>query len=295
MNSGIYTNTIDLGKVNLSANVSLENLLLPSGSRVLFRYRLSSDNIIWGSWSAWYSSSISKEFDLDLKFNARYFQYQIYLYGNENFESPEIYAGVTLSYYKVQTFVIFFQPVDLDIDTDEYLASIHITHKATLPPTSTINYGYAQFDTVEPEDYYSITRPMITPDRHTIILDRYNELFLTDDNQKYTAVNGGWPKYSTIEVYRITEDTTTGELIDSGSYAANYREGTITFYNVQKDTDNFVLCIYFDPVFRIMSNVVNYGPEAISIDHIGVLYNIAKRIPRDDQGTIIHSLLTERI
>ncbi len=294
INSGVYTNTIDLGKENLASNISLESLLLPYGARVLFRYRLSSDDANWNSWSAWYPSSVSKDFSLDLKFKARYFQYQIYLYGNEDFESPEIYAGITLYYYKAQTFMVFFQPVDLDIDSDEYLASIHITHKATIPSTSTINYGYTQFDTVEPEDYYSVTRPMITPDRHTIILDRYNELFLTQNYQKYTAINGGWPKDAVIQIYRISS-TPIGELVDPGSYAANYKDGTITFYNIQNKTDRFVLCINFDPVFRILCDVTNYGPEAILIDYIGVLYNIAKRIPTDLQGNIIHAPLNERI
>lgn len=219
----------------------------------------------------------------------------MHLYGNENFESPALFAGIEMCYYKVQTFTVFFQPVDLDINSDEYLASIHITHKATIPDTSSINYGYAQFDTTNIEDYYGVTQPLITPDRHTIILTRYNEMFLTQDYKTYTAINGRWPDEASIEVYRVNSETPKGELIDPSTYGVNSNNGTITFNNTQRSTDTFVLCIQFDPAFRIICNVENYGPEAVVIDHIGVLYNITKRIPKDVYGNIIHTPINMRL
>jgi hypothetical protein len=295
INDGYYTNTIDLGDSNLSASVSLSNIVLPINSRILFRHRLSSDNKIWASWSEWYDSSITKDFSLDLQFKARYFQYQIHLYGNENFESPEVYAGIELCYYKAQTFSFFFQPVDLDINTDEFVASIHITHKATIPTTSVINYGYTQFDSIDPSDYHGVTLPWITPDRHTILLSRYNELFLTQDYQKYTAINGRWPDLAQVAVYRSNSSSLNGELVDSKEYAVNNKNGTITFYNTQNRNDKFTLCVTLDPVFRVMCNVENYGPEPIVIDHIGILYNTTKRIPTDKNGNIIHVPINERI
>lgn len=295
INDGIFTNTIDLARDNLFATVSLESLSIPVGARVLFRYRLSSDAKNWSDWSEWYDSSISKDFELNLEFKARYFQYQIHLYGNENFESPELYAGITSYYYKVQTFSIFFQPIGLNINTDEYLASIHITHKGTIPSTSIINYGCAQFNTVNPEDYSQSTRPLITPDRHTIMLTRYNELFLPYNLLSYTAINGGWPDQAMFEVYRVNNSYPEGVLLDPSEFAANNKTGRITFYNIQRTEDKFVLCVYFDPEFRIMCNVVNYGPESIVIDHIGVLYNVTKRIPINSQGNIIHTPINERL
>jgi len=295
VNHGIYTNIIDLGKENLASSIAIESLLLPSGSRVLFRARFSADALQWSSWTEWYDSSILKDFSLDLKFKGRYFQYQLHLYGNENFESPEIYAGLTLCYYKVQNFTVFFQPIDLDLNTDEYVASIHITHKAFIPPTSTITYGYSQFDTTNINDYASVTSPWITPDRHAIILTRYNELFLTEDYQTYTAINGGWSDLATISIYRVNNTSLSGELVNSNEYAVNNKNGEITFYNIQNKNDKFVLCVNFDPVFRIVCNVVNYGPEPVSIDHIGLLYNISKRIPTDQNGNIIHTPVNMRL
>jgi hypothetical protein len=225
----------------------------------------------------------------------RYFQYEIKLYGNENFESPELYAGIELNYYKAQTFTVFFQPIDLDINTDEYVASIHITHEATIPNTSIINYGYTQFNSTDIEDYSSITRSLIVPDRHTILLTRYNELFLTQDYITYTAINGQWPHNANIQVYRVNDDIPKGQLVNSSEYASNNKEGTITFYNGQDKKDQFVLCIDLDPVFRFLCNVTNYGPEAAFIDHIGLIYNITKRIPVDSEGNIIHTPISKRI
>lgn len=295
INNGIYTNTIDLGKDNLASSVSIENILIPLNSRALFRVRFSSDNVSWSEWTEWYDSTVIKDFALDLKFKGRYFQYQVHLYGNENFESPELYAGLNLYYYTVQTFTVFFQPIDLDINTDEYLASIHITHKATIPPTSIVNYGYTQFNSTDITDYASVTRPWITPDRHTILLTRYNEMLLTQNYQKYTAINGGWPESAQVEIYRVNKVTPTGELISSTEYAINNKIGDVTFYNSQSRDDKFVVCVNFDPVFRIICNVVNYGPDPVIIDHIGVLYNITKRIPTINNGTIIHMPISERI
>lgn len=295
INDGTFSNTIDLARDNLFATASLESVGIPSGARILFRYRLSSDAKKWSAWSSWYDSSVTKNFDLNLEFKARYFQYQIHLYGNENFESPELYAGITAYYYRVQYFTIFFQPVGLDINTDEYLASIHITHKGTIPGTSLINYGCAQFDTLNMEDYSSTTRPLITPDRHTIMLTRYNELFLPYNLLSYTAINGGWSDQARFEIYRVNNSYPEGELVSSSEYAINNKTGRITFYNIQRAEDKFVLCVYFDPEFRILCNVVNYGPSPIIIDHIGVLYNVSKRIPINSQGNIIHTPINARI
>ena len=267
--------------------------LFQTGSRITFRTRFSLDNVNWSTWSEWLDSSSEQDFALSLASKGRYFQYQIHLYGNEDFESPSLIGGLEMCYYKVQNFTLFFQPVDLNINTDEYLASIHITHQSTIPDTSTINYGYTQFDTTNIEDYYGITQPLITPDRHTIVLTRYNEEFLTEDAKTYTSINGRWPEQATIEVYRVNEETPRGELIDPTTYGTNSNAGTITFYNIQRPEDIFVLCVYFDPSFRIICDVTNYGPEAVIIDHIGVLYNITKRIPRDSDGNIIHMPISE--
>jgi len=244
--------------------------------------------VTWGSWSEWYDASLDIDFELNLTSKGRYFQYQVHFYGNKYFESPELYSGIETTYYQNQAFTVFFQSNDLDMNTDDYLASIHITHKADIPSTSIVRYGYTQFDTTNYEDYYSTTRPLITPDRHTIILTRYNERFLTEDHQTYTAINGGWNENATIEVYKINDAIPSGQLIDSTTYAPNHVLGTIKFNNIQNDDDEFVLCVYFDPSYRILCNVINYGPDYVVIDHIALLYNVSKRISRDNLGNIIH-------
>ena len=199
-----------------------------------------------------------------------------------------MYSGIETTYYQHQSFTTFFQPNELDINTDEYLATIHITHKADIPSTSTVRYGYTQFDSVNYEDYYSTTRPLIIPDRHTIILTRYNEKFLTEDKQTYTAINGGWNQTATIEVYKINDAIPNGQLVDPTIYAPNNIIGSIKFNNIQNEDDEFVLCVYFDPSYRILCDVTNYGPNYVVIDHIALLYNVSKRITRDNAGNIIH-------
>ena len=292
-NNGIYTNTIDLGSDNLASVISIENLLLPIGSKVLFRYRFSADNISWSIWSEWFDSSIVKEFSLDLTYKARYIQYQVHLYGNSNFESPELYAGITLDYFKKETFTTFFQPIDLDINTDEYLASIHISHKATVPATSIINYGYSQSDTTDIADYSSVTRPLIVPERHTILLSRYNEMLITQNYISYFAINGSWVDGALIQIYKISNGLS--QLVDASKYTVNSKKGLVTFSNLQNKADTFVICITLDPAFRITCNVVNYGPNPVVVDHIGILYNTTKRIPVDKNGNIINTPISKRI
>jgi hypothetical protein len=279
----------------MASTLNFSGIYKPEGSAVTYRYRFSKDGITWGIWSVWYDVSEIAGLPQNLSSVGRYFQYEISLRGNEDFESPVITSGVTMNYYDRQNFIVFFQPVSLDIDSDEYLASIHVSHNAIIPLTSAVTYGYSQFNTVNVEDYYSLTRPMITPDRHTIILDRFNELLLTQNYQKYTAINGGWPKNAIIEVYKQGSNSYNGELVPSSSYAANNIEGSITFFAARNRTDTFMLCVTFEPVFRMLCNVENYGPTPVIIDDIEIMYNVTKRIPVNSQGNIRHSPIYKRI
>jgi hypothetical protein len=294
-NKGVYTNTIDLGDRNLPKSISIESILLPAGTRLEFRYRSSDDGVKFGPWSEYYDSASDIDIELDLENVARYFQYEVRFFGSENFESPSLTAGATLVYYKVQNFVVFFQPTDLDLNSDEYLGSIHITHEATIPDTSSVHYGVAQFDTTNIDDYSSNVRQDVTPDRHSIQLTRYNELFLTSDRRTYTAINGAWSAEGTMEVWRINDLIPEGELVDPSEYRPNNVDGTITFINTQPETDTFFINIFFDPVFRIICSTTNYGPDPVVIDHIGVMYNTTKRIPFDSQGNIVRGPLRDRL
>jgi hypothetical protein len=174
------------------------------------------------------------------------------------------------------------------------VSSIHVTHEGTIPSTSTINYGCVQFNSININDYYSVTRPVITPDRHTILLTRYNEILLTEDYKTFTAINGGWPKNAQIELFKIINNS-NGVLVSASEYAVNYIDGKITFYNYQNTTDKFVICIGMGNVLRIACNVTNYGSQNIILDHIGVLYNISKRIPYNSDGNILNKPINMRI
>jgi len=294
VNYGTYTNTIDIYKDGLFKQLSFDSVYVPSNAKLLFRSRYSLDQITWTDWTGWTNITSDYDFMATLTFKGRYFQYQVSFYGNENFESPELRAGATLCYYKAQNFTLFFQPINLDINTDEYVASIHITHEGTIPITSTINYGCAQFNTVDPNDYYSVTRPVITPDRHTILLIRYNESLLTDDYKTYIAINGGWPKDAQVELFKIVNNS-NGVLVSSSEYTFNYINGKVTFYNYQNSTDKFIICVGMGNVLRIICNIVNYGPQNIILDHIGVLYNITKRIPYNSDGSILNKSINMRL
>jgi len=272
----------------------LNGVTVPVNGRVQFRIRYSSDNSTWSDWSSWQDSSGNIDLEIETASRGRYLQYEIRLLGNENFESPVLTEGTTIEYYDSQNFVTFFQPVELDINTDEYLASIHITHQGLIPETSEVIYGYTQFDSVDPSDYSSIVRPDITSDRHTIMPTRFNERCLTDDRKTYSAINGGWAEGATIEVYTINASTLSYSVVDPSGYTSNNIDGTLTFYTTQDENSIIVLSIYFDSVFRILCNVTNYGPETASIDYIGLLYNIAKRIPTDNNGNIIHTPIDTR-
>ncbi len=295
VNERIYNGSFDLNKNNIISEMSLGGVTLPIDSRVLFRIRYSSDNITWSAWSDWQDSSGNIDLEIEMASRGRYLQYELKLLGNSDFESPIVTEGPTIEYYDSQNFKTFFQPVDLDINTDEYLASIHITHQAFIPHTSEVTYGYTQFNTTDLSDYSSIVRSEITPDRHTIMPTRFNERFLTEDRKKYTAINGKWTEGAFIEIYRINSLTLAYSLVDPSEYIANNVDGTITFYTTQDQNDIFMLSVYFDSLFRILCNVTNYGPETTSIDYIGLLYNIAKRIPKDNQGNIIHVPIDMRI
>lgn len=293
-NKGTYSNSIDLEKFNMISTFSVSDVYLPTNTKITFRVRFGEDGITWGEWSEWYDSSQSIDLENSLASRGRYIEYQVQLFGNENFETPKLYAGLQVVYYDFKNFVVFFQPIDINIDFDEYVDSIYITHEGTIPDTSDVKYGFAQTDTTEIQDYSNPTRPLITPDRKSIILNRYNELFKTSNNRTYVAFNGGWPQKAEIEIYRVNDASPNGTLVDPSLYSPNPVEGSITFVSKQKDDDDFVICVNLDPLFRVACSVTNYGPQSVILDHIGIMYNIGKRIPLENER-ITHRPISKRI
>jgi len=295
INKGTYGYLVDLGNSDMASNLSFSNIFKPDGSMATYRYRFSKDGISWGDWSIRYDTSQTANLPSNLSSVGRYFQYEVFLQGNSNFESPIVSSGIALNYYAHQNFVVFFQPVSLDINSDEYLASIYVSHTATIPVTSSINYGYCQFNSIDVVDYSSLTRSLIVPDRHTILLDRFNEILLTQNRKKYVAINGGWPTNGIVQIYKVDDASHNGELIDPSTYASNHTDGSITFYSVRSRDESFVLCLTFEPVFRILCNIDNYGPIPVYVDDIEIMYNVTKRIPRDSSGKIIYRPINKRL
>lgn len=181
------------------------------------------------------------------------------------------------------------------MDGDEYLSDCHITHKGSIPSTSVVKYGFCQGKSINPTDYNSNVVPFIESDEHTFLLTRYNEVMTTIDFKNYVALNGKWQNGAKIEIYGKYEYEENGVIIDSSEYTLNNESGIITFGTIQPTDKNFYLCIYYSNCIRLLCNIENYGDEAASIDHIAFMYNVMKRIPKDDSGNIMHKSIGERI
>jgi len=291
-NNGTYSNNVAFNDAYIVDDVVLQNVVTPSNTGVFYRARFSQNGSQWELWTPWTRStgnlSVSEN-------RAKYIQYGTKLYGNEYFQTPELTEDVAVDYYLKGQTSVFFEPLSVGgsgsgMGDNEYLASIHLTHEADIPSTSQVLYGVTPSNSTDPLDYFEIT-----PDRHTIMLTRFNELLITENNRVFTAINGRWPEELEVEIYRINSANPNGILVNPSDYILNSRIGTVTFFNSQDATDVFVICIYFNPVFRLVCKVINYGSVGAKIHHVGVIYNIAKRIPMDLTGNIIHTPISTRI
>jgi hypothetical protein len=178
----------------------------------------------------------------------------------------------------------------VNLDDDEYISSIHITSEADVPKNSTVEYLMTQSNSVTPEEYYEIVL-----DQHTVLPTRFNEILLTDDFKTFRAINGRWNKNLEIEVYRLEKNNTQGVFVSPSEYSANAISGTITFLSSQDPSVIFFINVFFASSFRIATRVTNYTDESATIHHIGVMYNVSKRIPRSSNGTIIHVPISKRL
>ena len=305
---GVYRNEAALDQPSIPDKLYLKDVVAPTGTDVEFRYRTSDDGISWGIWSEWlfYTEQHSIEEVLDA--TTLYFEYEIRLSGNSDFVSPQVKQDLTISYYDPSDFAMFFNPVSVgggsagggsagggdDYGVEEgnrFLSSIHITHEVDLPPTSTVQYGITQSDSNDLDTFYT----PVDADEHTILLTRYNEPLITDDNRVFTALNGNWPDRVDISVHRINEQYPNGIVVDASEYAPNNLEGIVTFYTTQPSTDQFAISVEVYPSFRLVCRVTNFGGKRAIIHHIGIVYNMMKRIPTDDNGNIIHTPINSRI
>lgn len=299
INSGIYKVVFNIDKKSIPYDATLKNVTSPTDTEVYFRVRTSKDGATWSTWSSWQKDSNVMSPEKILNNSALYFEYEIKLVGNEYFESPSLSNGLSWNYYKPEETVIFFNPIPVDINNLEYVSSVQFTHRADLPETSTVEYGITQSSSQNIEDYkincFTGDNRFLQSDKQEILLSRYNEPLKTNNYKTYLALNNRWPKYAAIEVYKYTDENKEGVLIDSSLYATNPEAGTITFSYRQNQKDKFMICIGVDSSFRVLCKIVNYGEKKASIDYIGLMYNVSKRIPTDTEGNIIHKTIGDRI
>jgi len=290
INTTTLTGTIVFENPNIPDTTVIAGVTVPTGAEVTYRIRTSVDGITYSDWTDFIDYSIPYEHDKSIDALQKYIQYEIKLVGNSDFQTPVINGGVEVDYYNPREFVIFFKPISVNLDDDEYISSIHITSEADVPENSTVEYLMTQSESLRPEEYYNII-----PDQHTILPTRFNELLQTEDFKTYTAVNGRWNANFTLNVYRLGLDETQGTLIDSSEYAANNIEGTITFLAPQDPSTTIFMDLFFASSFRVATRVTNFTDEVAVIHHIGVMYNISKRIPRSSDGTIINVPISKRL
>jgi hypothetical protein len=290
INTTTLTGEVVFEVPNIPDVIVINGVTVPDGAEAVYRVRTSIDGITFTDWSQFIDHSIPFEFETSLDSLQKVVQYEIKLVGNTSFESPQITEGVEINYYNPREFVIFFKPISVNLEDDEYISSIHITSEADIPANSTVEFLMTQSNSLRPEEYYDVV-----PDQHTILPTRFNEVLLTDDFKTFRAINGRWNSNATIEVYRLAEANTQGVLISASEYSANATEGTITFLSSQDPSTTIFMNVFFASSFRIATRVTNFAEEAAVIHHIGVMYNISKRIPRSSDGTIIHVPISKRL
>lgn len=288
MNYGIYTDRIVFDMPDIPKEFSMPSITVPIGSSAQYSYRTSEDNITWSIWSEWIDYGDTTTFEQILANRQKYFEYSIKFFGSHIFVGPTLNGGVSLVYWKPQSSKIFFQPIYIDIEDDDYISSVHVTHHATIPDTSEVSYQFSQSSTVKPNEFVNVRT-----NTHELIATRYNEKMTTTDYKTYFAINGAWASGSNVQVFEIIGDNSLE--IDTTLYAINPNNGSITFTSQKNPSHSFVVCIGFVPYFRLLCNIINYGEEVAIIDHVGIMYNIMQRIPRDSDGNIIHKNIGSRI
>ena len=292
-NEGVFR-VIEQVTPGLPIEISLENVIVPADTSVQYRYRTSSDGVNWTEFSGWINYDVSVSLSESMDNLAEYYEYEVILRANEIFQSPYLTQAPMITHLVPKENIVFFTKNDVKQNSLEYMASILITHSGIVPDTSVITYGLSQSESTDPNDY-TIAGNDLRPDKQEILLSRYNELLITSNYKKYLAINGGWVKDSDIVVYKYDSSMLNGILVDSSSYSSNYADGTISFISQQSKLDKFIICIGVSPLFKLICKVKNYGTVPAIIEHIGLIYNVAKRIPVSTNGTIINKNIADRL
>lgn len=284
-NTGIFQNIVDLSSSKIHESSTIE-IYIPSGASATFKARFGEDGIRWGDWSQEVDVPISGIVDTSSLLDGnphRYMQYEIKMIGNETFQAPRL-ISISNSYIEPQNHILFFAPIAIESNENEYVGEVVITHLATVPQNSTISYGVCHLDSQEITDYFSDAQPLMETDTRHIILGRYNETATSYDGRNFSLVNGPWPKIAELEVYKILFGAI--EEVPADQYSANPRQGLITMSSVQHSDAKLSVTLKFPPLIRIACMIMNYGTGATTIKHIGVTYNVVQRTRENTDGSI---------
>lgn len=278
----------------LPVEISLQDSVLPAGTSVQYRYRTSINGIDWTSYSPYINYNVPYQFDQSMSNLAGYYEYEVLLKPNDLFQSPYITKAPLISHLIPSENIIFFTQNQVSQNSLEYMASVLITHSGVIPDTSYITYGVTQSTSTDPDDY-TIAGNDLRPDQQEFLLSRYNELLIQTSYKTYKAINGRWPRNSNISVYQYTSSIDNGVLVNPSLYTTNYAEGSISFISPQSQSYKFVICIELSQFYKLICKIKNYGTKPAIIDHIGMIYNVAKRIPTTTNGTIINKNISDRL
>jgi len=287
-NSGSYVNKVDLAGNNLYKNAAV-SVSVPSGGQLSFSAGFSQDGESYGLWTSAVTLTGSGIVVLPQTIS-RYMQYRMVLKGSPDFESPKL-ASITAGYVQASNDIVFFTPIYPDLGDDDYVSEVTISHEGTIPEHSTIQYGVCHFDSDDPADYSSVPYPAATPHRRSFLLTRFNETAVSDDGVKYSLVNGSWPSFASVDVYRLEPGMTQGVPVNASEYSLNPAAGTITMLSIQPPGTIIIASIAVDPLIRILCQITNYSEDIVKLDHIGVAYNVTQRVPRLSDGTIMRQPL----
>ena len=291
-NSGSYSNVVDLGSPKLFKSVDTI-LTVPSGSRVGLQVCFSNDAYNWSPWTneTWMTGSQNINlFTNDMSRVQRYLKYKVDLIGTQNFISPAFY-DLNINYVEPKSHYIFYNPIYVDIASDEFISEALIYHvTGGIGTFSTINYGMVQNDTVNVNDFCNLAQPMTTAGYRQILLTRVNEQLYTLDSLTFYMRNGAWPSVAGLQVYAFIPGSTVGAVVNPASYSVNPSIGAITFNNPQVGGIKFTATVTFSPMLKILCQIVNYSDNSINtvtLKKMSVQFNTTKRfIPNSNYQSI---------
>lgn len=270
---GTYKNNLVISDPSLIDSFSIEDVEIPSGTNVTFRYRIKRETIGWSEWSNWFPHEFVVNIEESIDNLSTHLEYEIRFFGSEDFTSPLVKEDLSVSYYRSGNLVLFFKSQNVEKNIDNgYVSSIHISHEGEIPETSYVRYGFIQ----DGEDTDLENYIWTDSDNHYIMLTRNNEPLITRNHMDFYALNGKWPDNASITVYRVGSDNQS-VMVGEDEYTYDNKNGVISFYVSQNNENKFFFSIHMKPSFRIVCEITNYSEKQASIDHIGVVYNYSEK------------------